>query len=190
MEIAFNTHYTVFGIVSYFCCMNWNYHDQLPVDFAAESRVWIYQSSRVFSTQEAIQVESLLKQFAGNWQSHGAPVKGYGHLFFGQFIVLMADEAATGVSGCSTDSSVRLIKQIEQNFGVSMFDRQALAFVVNDAVQLIPLSQVQDSLNKEVLTTDSVYFNNVVQTKGELEAKWMIPLKESWLAKRVLSPKL
>jgi hypothetical protein len=37
----------------------------------------------------------------------------------------MADETATGVSGCSTDSSVRLIKEIEKIFGVNMFDRMA-----------------------------------------------------------------
>jgi hypothetical protein len=55
--------------------------------------------------------------------------KRAGYLFFGQFIILMADEKATGVSGCSTDSSVRLIKDIEQRFGVNMFDRTTLAFV-------------------------------------------------------------
>jgi hypothetical protein len=165
--------------------MNWNYRDQLPVDFAPDSRVWLYQASRVFSAPEAIQVENLLKQFAGNWQSHGSPVKGYGHLFFGQFIVLMADEAATGVSGCSTDSSVRLIKQIEQTFTISMFDRQALAFAINDSVQLIPLSQVQQALESDTLTPGTIYFNNLVQTKEELGTKWMIPLKESWLAKRL-----
>ncbi len=50
---------------------------------------------------------------SGSWNSHGDPVKGYANLFFGQFIILMADETASMVSGCSTDSSVRLIKAIE-----------------------------------------------------------------------------
>ena len=93
--------------------MNLNYQELLPADFAADSRVWIYQSSRLFALQEVLHVEEMLKDFVHNWQSHGSPVKGYGNVFFGQFIVLMADERATGVSGCSTDSSVRLIKQIE-----------------------------------------------------------------------------
>ena len=95
--------------------MNWNYQAELPQDFAADSRVWIYQSSRLFTMGEALQIEDLLNTFTENWKSHGTPVKGYGNLFFGQFVVLMADENATGVSGCSTDSSVRMIKEIESH---------------------------------------------------------------------------
>ncbi len=125
--------------------MNWNYQELLPPDFAPDSRVWIYQSNRLFSLGEALQIEDLLKNFTENWQSHGTPVKGFGNLFFGQFILLMADENATGVSGCSTDSSVRLIKEMEKLFNVNLFDRQLLAFMVKEKVQLLPLAQLQYS---------------------------------------------
>jgi hypothetical protein len=167
--------------------MNLNYEELLPVDFADDSRVWVYQSSRLFSLGEALQVEEILNAFAVNWKSHGTPVKGYANLYFGQFIILMADENATGVSGCSTDSSVRMIKEIEQIFNVSLFDRQSLAFVVKDKVELLPLSQLNYALERGFITTETLYFNNLVQTKQELATKWIIPVKESWLAKRVRS---
>jgi hypothetical protein len=97
----------------------------------------------------------------------------------------MADERATGVSGCSTDSSVRLIKQIEELFKVNMFDRTTLAFLVKEKVQMLPLAQLQYAINNSFITPDTAYFNNLVQTKEELESKWLIPVKDSWLAKRV-----
>jgi hypothetical protein len=162
-----------------------DYKELIPADFAPDSRVWVYQSSRLFMMSEALHIEELLNSFTANWQSHGAPVKGYANLFFGQFIVLMADERATGVSGCSTDSSVRLIKQIEQLFNVNMFDRQMLAFMVKDKVQMLPLAQLQYAINNNFITPDTIYFNNLVQTKDELENKWHVPVKDSWLAKRV-----
>jgi hypothetical protein len=162
-----------------------DYREQIPADFASDSRVWVYQSSRLFMMSEALHIEELLNNFAANWQSHGAPVKGYGNLFYGQFVVLMADERATGVSGCSTDSSVRLIKQIEQLFNVNMFDRQMLSFLVKDKVQMLPLSQLQYAINNNFISPDTHYFNNLVQTKEELENNWLIPVKDSWLAKRV-----
>jgi hypothetical protein len=165
--------------------MTENYKELIPADFAADSRVWVYQSSRLFLMSEALHIEDLLNNFAANWQSHGAPVKGYANLFFGQFIVLMADERATGVSGCSTDSSVRLIKQIEELFKVNMFDRTTLAFLVKDKVQMLPLAQLQYAINNNFVTPDTIYFNNLVQKKDELENKWLISVKESWLAKRV-----
>src|ERR1700738_1936519 len=98
--------------------MNLEYKSLLPKDFSNDSRVWIYQSNRLFSIREALEIEELLKEFTFNWMSHGTAVKGYGSLFFGQFIILMADEEATGVSGCSTDSLVRLMKEIENHYRV------------------------------------------------------------------------
>lgn len=165
--------------------MNLQYEQLLPAGFAGDSRVWIYQSSRLFSLGEALQIEEILEAFASNWKSHGTPVKGYANLFFGQFIVLMADESATGVSGCSTDSSVRLIKEIEEVFKVSMFDRQSLAFIVKDKVEILPMQQLKYAFEKGFITKDTLYFNNLVLTKDELVRKWIVPLSESWLAKRV-----
>src|SRR6201992_2489914 len=112
--------------------MNFEYKHLLPAGFNSDSRVWIYQASRLFTIGEALKIEDMLNMLAANWKSHGTPVKGYANLFFGQFIILMADEAATGVSGCSIDSSVRLIKEIEQEFNTSLFDRLALAFFIRD----------------------------------------------------------
>lgn len=169
--------------------MNVDYKHLLPADFAADSRVWVYQSSRLFSLGEALQIEDLLNHFVENWKSHGTPVKGFGTLFFGQFIILMADERATGVSGCSTDSSVRLIKEIEQLYKVSMFDRQNLAFIIKDKIELLPLGQLQYAFDNGFVKADTVYINNLVQTKEELENNWLIPVKESWLAKRIRTGK-
>ena len=164
--------------------MKLNYQELLPADFHPQSRVWIYQSNRLFTLSEALQIEDLLKDFVTNWKSHGTPVKGWANLFFGQFIILMADESATGVSGCSTDSSVRLIKDIEQHFKVNLFDRQLLAFLHKDKVQLLPLSQFRFAIDNNHIQPDTVYFNNTVQTKQELEEKWMIPVSASWLKSR------
>ena len=165
--------------------MNLEYKNLLDENFAADSRVWIYQSSRLFTLSEALAIEELLNDFTAKWLSHGEAVKGAGYLFFGQFIILMADEKATGVSGCSTDSSVRLIKDIEQRFGVNMFDRVTLAFAVKDKVQLLPLSQLQYAFDNRFIDSHTLYFNNLVQTKTELENNWLIPIKDSWLSKKI-----
>jgi hypothetical protein len=168
--------------------MNIPHTELLPADFAGNSRVWIYQASRLFMLSEALEIEEMLENFVKDWKSHGTPVKGFGNLFYGQFIVLMADESATGVSGCSTDGSVRLIRDIEQRFSVAMFDRLNLAFHVKDKVQMVPMAQLSYALENGFLNGDSLYFNNTVQTKDELAEKWLLPLKDSWLGARYLKP--
>lgn len=168
--------------------MNFEYKYLLDDDFDPASRVWVYQSSRLFTISEALKIEEMINQFAQNWLSHGVPVKGAAYLFFGQFVVLMADETATGVSGCSTDSSVRLIKEIEKTFEVNMFDRLALAFIVKEKVQILPMPQLKYGVEQGFITGDTMFFNNVVLTKEELEHNWIIPAKDSWLAKKISFP--
>jgi hypothetical protein len=164
--------------------MNFEFQHLLPSDFHPASRVWVYQASRLLTLGEALEAGEMLDDFIESWNSHGARVKGYGNLFFGQFVILMADETKTGVGGCSTDSSVRVIKKMEEVFKVNMFDRQSLAFVIKEEIQLLPLSQVPYALENNFITPDTIYFNNLVQTKQELETKWKIPVRSSWLASR------
>ena len=168
--------------------MNFEYKSILPKDFNSDSRIWIYQSSRTFSINEAIEIESKLQRFVAQWNSHGNAVKGFASLLFAQFIIIMADETAMGVSGCSTDSSVRLMKEIEQLFNVNLFDRQMLAFVIKDKVQLLPMGQLKYAADNHFIDASTIYFNNLVQTKQELENDWMVPIKNSWLSKRISFP--
>ena len=167
--------------------MNFNISEHLPEDFAPNSRVWIYQSDRLFFMQEALEMETMLQQFVTDWKSHGTPVKGYANLFFGRFIILMADENATGVSGCSTDSSVRLIKEIEKKFSVSLFDRQMLTFYIKDKVEILPLSQLNYALENKFVTADTLYFDNTVLSKEALENRWITAASNTWLSQKFSS---
>lgn len=169
--------------------MNLDYKHLLDENFHSDSKVWVYQSNRVFTLNEAFEIEDLLKEFTAQWKSHGTPIKGEANLFFGQFIVLLADETATGVSGCSTDSSVRLIKEVEKKYALNMFDRTTLAFVVKEKIQLIPLSQLQYAIENGFIDVATLYFNNLVQTKEELENKWIVPVKNSWLNNKISGSK-
>lgn len=165
--------------------MNLEYKHLLPDNFSPQSKVWVYQSSRLFTMSEALEIESLLNKFSSEWRSHGDEVYAYCNLFFGRFVVLMADETHARVSGCSTDSSVNFIKGLGQKFDVDFFNRTNLAFVVNEKIQLLPMGQLHYALDNYFINPDTLYFNNTVQTREQLEKNWIIPVKNSWIASRV-----
>ena len=167
--------------------MNLEYKHLLPSEFAPNSKVWIYQASRLFTLGEALEIEEALNQFSEKWLSHGAEVDGWANLLFGQFLVIMADESNTGVSGCSTDASVRFVKSLGEKYGVDFFNRTSLSFLVNEKIQQLPLGQLSYAFENGFIKPDTLYFNNLVQTKSELENNWIIPVKNSWLASRLPS---
>ena len=47
------------------------------------------------------------------------------------------------------------------------------------------MPQLKYALENDFINADTIYFNNLVQTKEELENNWLIPVKESWLAGKI-----
>lgn len=167
--------------------MTFNYKEALPQDFHPSSKVWIYQASRLFTMHEALQIETVLENFVMNWKSHGAAVKGFANLFFGRFLIFIADETATGISGCGTDSSVKIVKQFEDTFKVNMFERQQLAFLIKDKVEILPLAQINYAIENGFINANTLFFNNLVSTLEVLQNNWISPISETWLHTKFLA---
>lgn len=163
---------------------------EIPSSFSPKSKVWIYQSNRPLSVNEYASVMIMIETFVAQWTSHGSKVKGFGTIVFNHFIILIADETKSSVSGCSTDSSVRLIKEIEKNTGINFFDRQNLAFQLSNEIRLIPLSELNDAMVKGIVLPETLYYNNLISTLEELYDKWLIRIDQSWLATKYNFQKL
>jgi hypothetical protein len=157
----------------------------MPMDFAPESRVWIYQSSRPFNEREATEIDEQLHHFYAQWLAHGREVKGWAKLVFNRFIIMMADESEVQVSGCSTDSSARIIKSLERQYSVDLFNRLSITFLLKGKAEVLPLNQVQYAIDKGFIDEQTQMFNNTVTTKQDLLDNWLLPLGQSWLKTRV-----
>ncbi len=152
------------------------------------ARVWVYQASRDFSEVEEKAIYHLGEVFISRWSTHGKPLNASLKIFYQRFIILAVDEQHNPASGCSIDSSVAFIKEIEEKFDtpglpLRLFDRMQVAFMQNDSVYTFPLSEAKQQL-AEGMIPDAVFtFNNLVNTKAQLDTDWIIPVKTSWLGK-------
>lgn len=150
-------------------------------DMPAGSRIWIYQSNRPFTAAQIAAIEPQLSHFATNWVRHGQLLKAWAGILYSRFIVLMIDEAALAAGGCSIDASTRLLKQIEQQYGVTLFDRLSVAWRNADAQIMVSSKPDFEQLAAQgIITPQTHVFNNLVTTKADLETNWEIPLAQSW----------
>lgn len=147
---------------------------------APESKVWIYQSSAPFLEEDIETLNTQLGNFAKHWVSHNQQLMAYAKLYHNQFIVLMVDESRAGASGCSIDKSVHFMKQIENHYGVNLFDRLTFAYQDKDGVQTLSKNEFAEQFANGNITEDTLVFDNLVKTKADFEERWLKPLKESW----------
>ena len=151
------------------------------------AKVWIYQSSSPFNAADTEKLSSITSDFVKDWAAHGTGLIADSQIFFNRFICLFVDESAQGASGCSIDSSVHFIQNLEKQFGISLMNRTDVAYVdAQGDIKLIDLYQLKDAATKGEISDKTFVFNNLVRTKEEMENLWLTPISESW-HKRMLS---
>lgn len=159
----------------------------VPFDLLEDSaRVWIYQSVRKFTETEKNAISQTLSSFTQQWAAHGSPLKTSFTILYEQFIVLAADENFNEASGCSIDSSVHVMKAMDEQYSLGLFDRTQVAFLKSGIVVMMKLSELPGRLAENTWQQDTLTFNNLVTIKGELGTRWIVPAGETWL-KRYLT---
>lgn len=150
------------------------------MSFSPQSKVWVYQSDRKFTAIEENEILQKLKSFTEQWKAHGNELLAKAEIRYGFFIILTVDEQQANVTGCSIDSSVRLIKDIEQKYGVDLFNRFNISYLLNDEVKVCNKEDFETLVNIKQITPETIVFNNMVQTLHDLETKWEVSFKNSW----------
>jgi hypothetical protein len=147
------------------------------MQFSENSRVWVYQSDKKLSGAQVIELQIALDNFTKGWTAHNNQLKAKGEIRYNRFIILVVDESQAGASGCSIDKSVHFMKQVEQHFGINLFDRFNLAYRNGEEILSVPRHTFEELLTNKTIKAD------MVQTLNDLQTKWEVPFKDSWHAR-------
>ncbi|WP_422007729.1 hypothetical protein [Roseivirga pacifica] len=145
------------------------------------ARIWIYQADRVLNASEQKEILAQTESFLHQWAAHGQALLASAKIEHGHFLIICTDESFNLASGCSIDSSVRFVQELGEQFKVNFFERSNLAFLINSSVKLVPMQAVKAEVANENIAANTLFFNNTVGTKAELDTKWCVKANESWL---------
>jgi len=148
--------------------------------FSPKSKIWIYQSNRELTSPEVTAIQQKLNDFTTQWQAHGHQLQAKADILYNFFIVFTVDEASASVTGCSIDSSVRIIKEIEQEYKLDLFNRFNIAYKQANKVLVLNKEDFETMVNIKKIGPDTIVFNNLVATLAEFENKWETSFEKSW----------
>jgi hypothetical protein len=146
------------------------------------SRLWIYQSDRELIDSEVLAITTILTHFIENWQAHGNSLVSSFEVRHHRFLILTVNEELTKATGCSIDKSVELMKAIEEEFKISLFDRTKVAYFDNEnKVTVASLSELKELVHEQKINSDTIIFDNLVQIKEQLDSQWQNKASNTWL---------
>ena len=144
------------------------------------AKVWIYQSNKKLNESEKKTICDRLTSFTESWMVHGEELRASFDLVYDQFVVLAADDVA---SGCSIDSSVKVMRQIADELEIDFFDRKTIAFLMDNEIRTIPLGALKNAIADNQLKPDTPVFNNAISTLGEFRENWPAPVRSTWVSR-------
>ncbi|HET8656317.1 MAG TPA: hypothetical protein VFL93_12425 [Longimicrobiaceae bacterium] len=156
--------------------------DRIPDD----ARLWVLAAPRPLTAAEAELLRGRIDDFVSRWAAHGAPVEGASELRYDHFLLLAADEAATGVSGCSQDSMYDAVKAVERELGVTLLDAASRVWYRDaaGAIRAVPRADFRALVERGEVGPDTVVFDNTAATVGAVRnGAWERPMRDSWHAR-------
>jgi hypothetical protein len=137
-------------------------------------------ADRELSSDESAWLQREADAFAVSWAAHGKDLNAGAQVRFNRFLILMVDEEKNMASGCSIDSSVQFIRDAGTHLNVDFFNRLLLAYRDDAAkVRTAELSALPALVESGAINASTPVFNNLVNSRKELEEAWETVLADS-----------
>ena len=153
--------------------------DSMP----AHARVWVYKSAKPFTPEQRQAILDRGMVFTNGWAAHGAALDACVDVLYDHFVVIAVDEQQAMASGCSIDKSVRLVQELERDLGVHLTDRMVVLYDGPQGIIACRLPTVEELIKRGELNAESIVYDDLVNTCGELRARFRGPLNATWLAR-------
>ena len=103
-----------------------------------------------------------LSKFLAQWTAHNQNLQAGFELPYNRFIVIGVNQQAVQASGCSIDSSIRFIQDLESKYGVTLLDKMNVTFKQGDFLAYKPLDEFVKMAKAKSVSKQTIVFNNLV----------------------------
>jgi len=117
------------------------------------------------------------------WNAHGHPVVGGYRIDHHTFVMLAADEVASGVSGCSIDRLFAVLGDVERETGRVLRDAGRIWYRDREgAVVCLPRPEFRALAESGAVDDDTIVFDPTITRIEEMD-RFEVHLRDSWHAR-------
>jgi len=148
------------------------------------SRVWVHYSIKELTETDKKELGGLLDDFCKSWTAHNEALVAAWKWEGSHFLFLGVDESQVGASGCSIDKSIRLLREIETQKGISFLERDAVPYKNNEGeISFVKILGMKAAIQAGTIHANTILFNTSVSEMLQLQNEWQQKAGKSW-AKR------
>jgi len=151
--------------------------DAIPDD----ARLWVFGVGDELGREKREHFLARVDGFLEVWAAHGSPLRCARDFRHGRFLLVAVDEASVPPSGCSIDSMVRLLKELEVEIDTSLVDNTPVWYRDDGGVHRVSRADFRRHAEEGRVDADTLVFDNTITRVGQLEAgEWERRARDSW----------
>lgn len=149
-----------------------------------EARCWIFGSSLPLSGEDP-RLRRRLDGFFSQWNSHGEAVAGRWRVLEDRFLIVLRDPEGAEVSGCSIDSMVGQVKELERELGTRLLDSSRIFYRAADrSVRSATRPEFKALIAAGAIVPETEVFDTTLTSMADLvPGVFSKPMRESWHAR-------
>ena len=145
-----------------------------------DSRIWIYQSNRKFLDIELNEINDSISNFLKSWTAHGNELLSSYEIKYDRFIIIALNQFVQSASGCSIDSCIHFIQDLEKKYKIDLLDKMNVAFKQGEYVTYKSINEFKELIKNNSVSKKTIVFNNLVVDISDYLENWEIPAEKSW----------
>ena len=145
------------------------------IDENAKCWIYILEKNINFKSDE---INLILKSLCEKWKSHNNEVVSSFQIYRDRYIILFAEE---GISGCSIDSSNRLLRYELDRLNINVMPNSKIGIFIENKIKLEDRSSIINLIQANKLRPNDKMINTTVTNKKEYNKNWILEINKSWL---------
>lgn len=145
------------------------------IDENAKCWIYILEKNINFKSDE---INLILKSICEKWKSHNNEVVSSFQIYRDRYIILFAEE---GISGCSIDSSNRLLRYELDRLNINVMPNSKIGIFIENKIKLEDRSSIINLIQANKLRPNDKMINTTVTNKKEYNKNWILEINKSWL---------
>ena len=145
------------------------------IDENAKCWIYILEKNINFKSDE---INLILKSLCEKWKSHNNEVVSSFQIYRDRYIILFAEE---GISGCSIDSSNRLLRYELDRLNINVTPNSKIGIFIENKIKLEDRSSIINLIQANKLQPNDKMINTTVTNKKEYNKNWILEINKSWL---------
>lgn len=145
-----------------------------------DSRVWIYQSNRKFLDTELNELNDSINNFLKTWTAHASELISSYQIKYNRFIIISLNESVKPASGCSIDSCIHFIQDLEKRYKIDLLDKMNVTFKQGKYITYKSINEFKELVKNKSVSKKTIVFNNLVVNISDYLANWEVSADKSW----------